>query len=191
MAHHVFSDASIQNSKVYIGVYCNTLNISKTIEFDVYKDNIHKAEMLGILVAKELTKKFSNCWYFTDSHVAYQKLSKTHPNVCWLPREYNKKADKLANKELIKGCIAQYLRANYTDIQLEKLIRKTLNVSDKYSIPKLFDKSTLSKQLLFTLLPQKLSKEQKRYITDKKIKTIPNSEWVNLFKGITCNLQQK
>ena len=54
-----------------------------------------------------------------------------------------------------------------------------------------FDVSILSKQLLFTLLPQKLSKEQKRYITDKKIKTIPNSEWVNLFKGITCNLQQK
>ena len=191
MAHHVFSDASIQNNKVYIGVYCNTLNISKTIELDVYQDNINKAEMLAILVAKELTKEFSNCWYFTDSHIAYQRLSKTHPNVCWLPREYNKKADKLANKELIKGCMAKYLRTNYTHRQLEKLIHKILNVSGGYSVSNIFDINILSKQLLFTLLPQKLSKGQKRYIIDNKIKTIPNSEWVNLFKGITCNLQQK
>jgi hypothetical protein len=191
MAHHVFSDASIQNNKVYIGVYCNTLNISKTLEFDVYQDNIHKAEMLGILVAKELTKAF-NCWYFTDNLTAYQRLSKTHSNVCWLPREYNKKADKLANKETIKGCIAQYLRTNYTDSQLEKLIHKILKVSDKYSVTKLFDKNTLSKQLLFTLLPQKLSKEQKKYIINKKIKTLSNQSWVKLFKGITpCNSQQK
>lgn len=178
--HLVFTDASIQANTVYIGIYCETLNIKESYSYDINID-ICKAEALGIVHAIELTKGINNVFILSDSKDAVNKLSHTYPNLSWVPRELNKQADKLANninKAIDISTILTKFSLNKRLLLCSKLLKT--NITSPSSV---YRHSHFGKRLALSLLIKDVSAEERRSLNNG-IYGIKDSEWHTLLKGI-------
>lgn len=178
---HVFTDASVTKTSTTIGIYCASLNISKSITIPRPLD-IGTAESLAYLYAKRIITTPAH--FFTDNKEVAAKY-----NINWLPREYNKKADALTRPIPINFNIGHHLLKYPLTTKL-KLVCKIAGIDyepiRKASCPvtkltKLRD--VLALRLLHTLLTgSERPKSIKHILQDQK--GITNKEFQLFFKGL-------
>ena len=146
----VFSDASIQENKVVIGVYSEDLQIK--YKYVVYNKrmSIHVAEELALKTAMHLAKD-TKCHFFVDNQYVADKYRGI---AYWIPREFNKQADaltKTTGTSLGPTSIATYIQTNYSTQQKIKLIAAILGLSKLSTIGTLA-KNKMACRLMQTLL---------------------------------------
>ncbi len=181
---YIHTDASRHKGKTYIGIYSEYFNLKKTITIDKYLD-INDAETLGVKLAYELVGSIPDVHIFTDSLVSYDRLKDKYP-VHWLPRQYNKQADKLA-KPITEAKItdmANHIIKNYSVKQRIKLCYKILGIvpMTKSPIRQLYKHGEVSKRLLKSILVNELTPQQRRNL--HTIKTLKRTEWETHLKRI-------
>lgn len=120
----VFIDASYNASTgdVGIGIYEQNTNTAEMLYTKVNGTSATSMEQLGFEIAKHLYKGKKNVVVFTDNENVATKNSSPKLKVCWVPREVNEIADKLANLAVKK-------KESTIDLDIEIFLQKT-NHSD-------------------------------------------------------------
>ena len=91
----VYFDASIRKSEIGVGIYCETTNERHTLTFPISTKDIALGEFIAFREAMRLYPDATT--YYTDNQ-ALSKVAADMANIVWVPREYNKEADKLSKK---------------------------------------------------------------------------------------------
>lgn len=173
----VFSDASVQDKKVIIGVYSEDLQI-------IYKHTIYNkrmsvevAEELALLAAIKITNG-KNCHFFVDNmQVANRYRGVAH----WVPREFNRQADaltKLSGTSIGAISITSYIQTNYTVQQKIKLICALLGLSKKATIGSLANNAMACRLMQGLLKREEKPKGCKKSID--KAKPLTQKEFIHL-----------
>lgn len=87
---HVFTDASVTDTCTTIAIHSPQLGINKSITLP-RRMQVHLAEELAYLYARKIVTVDAH--FFTDSIIVANKVG-----INWIPREYNKTADRLSKK---------------------------------------------------------------------------------------------
>lgn len=163
----VFSDASIQEKKVVIGVYSEDLQIKYKYVVHNKRMSINVAEELALKTAMYLAKG-TKCHFFVDNQ---QVADKYRGIAHWIPREFNKQADaltKTTGTSLGTTSIATYIQTNYNTQQKIKLIAALLGLSKLSTIGSLTNNKMACRLMQSLLLWNEKPKQSKKLI-DKAV----------------------
>lgn len=168
---HVFTDASVSSTTTTLAVYCPQLSISyshtlpRTLQ-------AHEAELLAHRLGRKLVP---DAHYFTDNmHVA------TTVGIHWIPREYNRQADKLSKNHsggTPVSNICHYLLKTYSYEQRLRLANRALSASflciHKMSLHSAYAKRLVHSIFTSTERPAKVKQQTGiRTLTDAEITTL-------------------
>ena len=144
-------DASIQEKAIGIGIYDDSAKVKIHTSYNIVLDSgeSYKAEFIGLVTAMEYmyTNKIKNPLLFTDNiklaengipDYLIEKYGKAR--LYWIPREFNKVADKLSksSKQVSKTLSSTKLTKKYFTALDKNNQLKALKIIAKTEFSKLF-----------------------------------------------------